>query len=108
MPDDRDEQGYNPQDSNQYRENTRKTSDYVFQSCPICPDLTRKINSLGLALLGEDGTGLNDGVIHSILEKLIGLEVSRTVTASWVSFVKPVAISIFITAVTTWALTKFV
>lgn len=83
---------------------------------PSCPYVTQiNINTQCMknveraldALLGEDGTGLNSGVIRAILKKLDDFEASRKVTASWVSFIKPVAVSVAITAVSTYLLTRF-
>jgi len=86
-------------------------------SNPACP-YTAQINlntncmanvdkALG-ALLGEDGTALNSGVIFKILKKLDSLEKTRKVSASWISFIKPIVISVVITAVTTYFIVKLV
>ena len=83
---------------------------------PVCPYVTqinlntncmKSIEKALSALLGEDGTALNSGVIFTILKKLDSLESSRKTTTSWLSVVKPVAISVVITAVTTYLLTRF-
>jgi len=85
-------------------------------SNPACPYITQiNLNTncmtnvdkaLG-ALLGEDGTALNSGVIFKILKKLDGLEKTRVVAASWISFIKPIILSVAITAITTYFIVKF-
>jgi hypothetical protein len=106
---DKDEQGYDPRESDQLRDlPTSKNPNFsTFQNCPTCPDLTKTVKSMRQALLGEDGTGLNKGVIHDILCKLNKLEENRKVTASWISLFKPIAISVIITAITTFLIIKF-
>ena len=84
---------------------------------PACPYITQiNLNTncmanvekaLG-ALLGEDGTALNSGVIYKILKKLDSLEGSRRVTTSWLGLLKPIAVSVIITALSTYIIARFV
>ncbi len=83
---------------------------------PSCPYVTRinintncmkNVEKTLIALMGSDGTGLNDGVIHEILTGLNSLKKTRGINASWVSFLKPVAVSVVITAVTTYLIARF-
>jgi hypothetical protein len=83
---------------------------------PLCPYVTQinkntacveRIEKALDALLGADGTGLNNGAIHQIFQKLDGFSEDRKVTSSWMQLVKPVAISVVITAVTTYLFARF-
>jgi hypothetical protein len=83
---------------------------------PKCPYVTvinlnsnclKNVDRTLIALMGVDGTGLNSGVIHEILTKLNGLNTSGKVAASWLSFLKPIAVSVAITAVTTYLIARF-
>jgi len=85
-------------------------------SNPKCPYVTvinlnsnclKNVEKSLIALLGPDGTGLNQGVIHDILMKLEQFENNRKITASWINLFKPIAISVLITAITTFLITKF-
>ena len=83
-------------------------------SCPYVTQINLNTNcmknvekALG-ALLGDDGTALNSGVIFKILNKLDSLEGSRKVTRSWMGFLKPVAVSVIITALSTYIIARFV
>ena len=67
----------------------------------------KQVDKALISLLGEDGTGLNSGVIHRMLLKLDDLEAKNKVSASWLDLVKPVAVSVAITALTTYLLTRF-
>ncbi len=40
-----------------------------YSNCPSCPEIKKKVDRIDRALLGKDGTGLNDGVIHRILQR---------------------------------------
>ena len=86
---------------------------YENPSCPYVTQINintqcmKNIDKALLALLGEDGTALNGGVIFKITEKLDSFERSRSVTKSWLSLVKPVAVSVIITAVTTYLIARF-
>jgi hypothetical protein len=68
--------------------------------CPSCPEIKRKIDRIDLALLGEDGTGLNGGIVKAITD----LQKKNKVSASWASFAKPIAIGA-VTSVVTLLLT---
>jgi len=86
-------------------------------SNPACPYITQinlntncmaNVDKALNALLGEDGTALNGGVIFTILKKLDSLEGSRKVTISWLGLLKPVAVSVIITALSTYIVAHFV
>jgi hypothetical protein len=75
-----------------------------YSLCPSCPEIKRKIDRIDLALLGEDGTGLNGGIVRAITD----LQKKGKVSASWASFAKPIAIGAATSTVTfllTYALT---
>ena len=83
---------------------------------PACPYVTQINSNTGclknidkclVALLGPDGTGLNDGVIYDILDKLDKLEHARRIQASWVTFLKPILLSVISTALATYFITRF-
>jgi len=86
---------------------------YKNPSCPyvtqinLNTNVSKNVEKTLIALMGEDGTGLNDGVIHQLLDKVNSLSKTRSVNASWVSFWKPIAVSVVITAITVYILTRF-
>jgi hypothetical protein len=67
-----------------------------YSNCPSCPEIKKKIDRIDLALLGEDGTGLNGGIVKAITD----LQKKSRVQTSWVSFAKPIAIGVVTAAVT--------
>ena len=71
-----------------------------YSLCPSCPEIKKKIDRIDLALLGEDGTGLNGGIVKAITD----LQKKNKVSASWASFSKPIAIGT-VTSVVTFLLT---
>ena len=71
-----------------------------YSLCPSCPEIKRKIDRIDLALLGEDGTGLNGGIVRAITD----LQKKNKVSASWASFAKPIAIGAA-TSIVTFLLT---
>jgi hypothetical protein len=71
-----------------------------YSLCPSCPEIKRKIDRIDLALLGEDGTGLNGGIVKAITD----LQKRSKVSASWASFAKPIAIGA-VTSIVTFLLT---
>ncbi len=71
-----------------------------YSLCPSCPEIKRKIDRIDLALLGEDGTGLNGGIVRAITD----LQKKNKVSASWASFAKPIAIAV-VTSIVTFLLT---
>lgn len=71
-----------------------------YSLCPSCPEIKRKIDRIDLALLGEDGTGLNGGIVKAITD----LQKKSKVSASWTSFAKPIAIGA-VTSIVTFLLT---
>lgn len=84
---------------------------------PKCPYVTvinlnsncvKNIEKSLLALMGVDGTALNDGVIHDMRCEITDLKSNTNVTNSWVSFVKPIAVSVVITAITTFIAAKII
>jgi hypothetical protein len=77
---------------------TNEKPDYSL--CPSCPEIKKKIDRIDLALLGEDGTGLNGGIVKAITD----LQKKSRVQSSWVGIAKPIAIG-SISAVVTLALT---
>ncbi len=86
---------------------------YKNPSCPYVTQINintacmKQVDKALISLLGKDGTGLNDGVIHRMLQKLDDLEAKNKVSASWLDMIKPIAISVVITALTTYLLTRF-
>ena len=77
---------------------TNENTDYSL--CPSCPEIKKKIDRIDFALLGEDGTGLNGGIVKAITD----LQKKSKVSASWASFAKPIAIGAA-TSVVTFLLT---
>jgi hypothetical protein len=71
-----------------------------YSLCPSCPEIKKKIDRIDLALLGEDGTGLNGGIVRAITD----LQKKSKVSASWASIAKPIAIGA-VTSVVTFLLT---
>ncbi len=71
-----------------------------YSLCPSCPEIKRKIDRIDLALLGEDGTGLNGGIVKSITD----LQKKSKVSTSWANFAKPIAIGV-VTSILTFLLT---
>jgi len=86
---------------------------YKNPSCPYVTQINintrcmKQVDKALISLLGEDTTGLNSGVIHRMLQKLDDLEAKNKVSASWLDLIKPIAISVIITALTTYILTRF-
>jgi hypothetical protein len=80
---------------------------YKNPSCPYVTQINintsrmKQVDEALISLLGKDGTGLNDGVIHRMLLKLDDLEAKKKVSASRLDLIKPIAISVVITALTT-------
>ena len=87
---------------------------YTNPACPYITQINLNTNCMANvekaldALLGEDGTALNSGVIFKILKKLDSLEGSRRVTTSWLGLFKPIAVSVIITALSTYIIARFV
>jgi hypothetical protein len=94
-------------------EGTDCSEAYKNPSCPYVTQINinsafmKQVDKALISLLGKDGTGLNDGVIHRMLLKLDDLEAKNKVSASWLDLIKPIAISVVITALTTYLLTRF-
>ncbi len=75
---------------------------------PVCPYVTQinkstasisQIEKALIALLGEDCTGLNTGIIRTILTKLDQLSDANKVQKSWINVLKPLFISIVSAAI---------
>lgn len=76
---------------------------------PACPYLTQinentqvthQTKFALIALLGEDFTGLNSGIIRSILIKLDKAETDRKVQKSWINNAKPIIYSLAAAGIT--------
>jgi hypothetical protein len=86
---------------------------YKNPSCPYVTQINintscmKQVDKALISLLGEDTTGLNSGVIHRMLLKLDDLEAKNKISASWLDLIKPIAVSVVITALTTYILTRF-
>ena len=74
--------------------------DANYKNCPSCPDIKKKIDRIDRALLGEDGTGMKEGIVHAITI----LQKNSKVQASWVNNAKPIAI-VVVSSLLTFALT---
>ena len=72
---------------------------FAFGTCPACPEIKKKIDRIDLALLGPDGTGMKEGIVHAITQ----LQKNRKVETSWVNFAKPVAVAV-VSSLLTFAL----
>ena len=67
-----------------------------YSNCPSCPDIKRKIDRIDLALLGEDGTGLNGGIVKAITD----LQKKSKIQSSWLGIAKPIAIAVATSVIT--------
>jgi hypothetical protein len=76
---------------------------------PSCPYLTQinentqvthQTKLALLALLGEDFTGLNSGIINTILKKLDELGTKEIVQKSWLDNAKPIIYSLIAAGIT--------
>ena len=76
---------------------------------PSCPYLTQinentqvtlQTKLALLALLGEDFTGLNSGIINTILKKLDKLGTKEIVQKSWLDNAKPIIYSLIAAGIT--------
>lgn len=83
---------------------------YSNPKCPYVTQINISTNSMKnvdktlTALMGPDGTGLNSGVIHTILLKLDKLEDNQKVQHSWLENAKPYLVAVG-TAVLTFLVT---
>lgn len=83
---------------------------YTNPKCPYITPINQNINAMKnvektlTALMGPDGTGLNSGVIHTILLKLDRLEDNQKVQHSWIENAKPYLVAVG-TAVLTFLVT---
>jgi hypothetical protein len=84
-------------------EKGERGASFSYMDCPICPDLNRKIDKIYVALLGVDGMGLTEGIVHAIAQ----LQQSRRVESSWVNMFKPLITGIA-SAVVASAVTYFI
>ena len=76
---------------------------------PACPyltqinentEVTHQTRLALIALLGEDFTGLNSGIIRTILGKLDKLGTDRKVQRSWIDNAKPIVYSLIAAGIT--------
>ncbi len=67
-----------------------------YSLCPSCPEIKKKIDRIDLALLGEDGTGLNGGIVKAITD----LQKKSRVQGSWLSIAKPITVGTISAAIT--------
>jgi hypothetical protein len=75
----------------------------LLSNCPECPEIKKKIDRIFEAILGDDGLGMKNGIVF----ELTALKATKSTTDSWVGVVKPIAVSVAITAVTTFLAIKF-
>jgi hypothetical protein len=61
-----------------------------YSNCPSCPEIKKKIDRIDRALLGEDGTGMNGGIVHAITS----LQKNHKVQSSWINTFKPILLSV--------------
>jgi len=71
----------------------------LYANCPTCPELKKEIDQIHRALLGEDGTGMKEGVIFELTQT----KIKNRVNASWINTIKPIA-TVIVTSVTTAAI----
>jgi predicted oxidoreductase len=76
------------------------SSDPDYSLCPACPEIKKKIDRIDLALMGPDGTGMKDGIVHAITQ----LQKNGKVQDSWVNNAKPILFAV-VSSVLTFALT---
>lgn len=67
-----------------------------FSNCPTCPEMKKKIDKIFNALLGEDGMGLQSGIVYEIKR----LKEKESINASWSGFAKPILIAVVSSALT--------
>ena len=91
---DSDVQGYQPEDADQDR--SFKANRRLLVNCPECPEIKKKIDRIFVALLGDDGLGMQNGLVY----ELTLLKSNKITTASWVGVVKPIAIAVISSAIT--------
>ena len=89
---DSDVQGYQPEDADQDRGHKANR----FSNCPDCPEIKKKIDRIFVALLGDDGLGMQNGLVY----ELTLLKSTKNTTASWIGVAKPIAIAVVASAVT--------
>ena len=80
------------------------SEDPDYSLCPACPEIKKKIDRIDLALMGPDGTGMKEGIVHAITQ----LQKASKVQDSWVNNTKPIlfaAVSSVLTFAITYALT---
>ena len=49
------------------------SSEPDYSLCPACPEIKKKIDRIDLALMGPDGTGMKEGIVHAIIRILLFL-----------------------------------
>jgi hypothetical protein len=93
---DSDVQGYQPEDADQDRGLKGNRGVSFLLNCPECPEIKKKIDRIFVALLGDDGLGMQNGLVY----ELTLLKSNKITTASWVGVVKPIAIAVISSAIT--------
>ena len=93
---DSDVQGYQPEDADQDRGLKGNRGVSLLLNCPECPEIKKKIDRIFVALLGDDGLGMQNGLVY----ELTLLKSTKNTTASWVGVVKPVAIAVLSSGIT--------
>jgi hypothetical protein len=93
---DSDVQGYQPEDADQDRGLKGNRGVSLLLNCPECPEIKKKIDRIFVALLGDDGLGMQNGLVY----ELTLLKSNKITTASWVGVVKPIAIAVISSAIT--------
>lgn len=68
---------------------------FSYKDCPVCPDLRHKIDRIYVALLGADGMGLTDGIVHALTQ----LQKNQQVESSWIKVFRPLLIGVVSAAV---------
>lgn len=119
MADERDEQGYDSRYSTQERQfgfnsSRDKKQNTEFILCPACPEIKstqiemkKKLDRIDIAILGSDGTGLNDGIVHEITELQKNTTITKKITESWIKTIRPI-VTFIIGSLVTAAITYLI
>ena len=71
----------------------------LYENCPTCPELKKEIDQIHRALLGEDGTGMKEGVIFELTQA----KIKNRINTSWINALKPIA-TVIVTSLSTAAI----
>ena len=63
---DSDVQGYQPEDADQDRGLKGNRGVSLLLNCPECPEIKKKIDRIFVALLGDDGLGMQNGLVYEL------------------------------------------